>query len=66
MAYHMEKVIGVLEGAGGISEKFEDLVKSIQKNTGAVLILDPDPKNLVKKVIDILKKESGYGKTDCF
>ena len=57
MAYHMGKVIGVLEKVGGISEKFRDLARAIQKDTGAVLVSDCDPKKLVKKVIEELTKK---------
>lgn len=56
LAYHMGKVIGILEGSGGISDKISEIAKSIQKDTGTVLISDPDPKNLVRKIIETLKK----------
>lgn len=58
LAYHMGKVIGILEGVGGITEKFQDLASSIQKDTGAVLVFDLDSKNLVNKVISIVKKRN--------
>ncbi len=55
-AYQRGKVIGILEGTGGISEKLLGIAETIQKDTGAVLVLDPDPKALVEKVINELNK----------
>ncbi len=57
LAYHMGKIIGVLKGTGGIAEKILDIAKNIQKDTGAVLVFDSNPKKLVKKVINILENE---------
>lgn len=51
IAYQLGKAIGVLEGSGGISEKIPELMDFIKKETGAVLVRDSNPKNLVKKVI---------------
>jgi uncharacterized protein (TIGR00725 family) len=56
IAYHEGKIIGILEGMIGISEKFEEMIKSFDKNTEAVLVKDRDPKRLVKKIIEAIKK----------
>lgn len=56
LAYQLGKVIGLLIGTGGITEKFPEIANWIQKDTGALIISDSDPQNLVKKVINILKK----------
>jgi len=57
LAYHMGKVIGVLEGTGGIADKIPEIIKDIDKNTDAVLITDKDPKNLIEKIIEALRKQ---------
>lgn len=57
LAYHMGKIIGVLEGTGGIADKILEIVKDINKNTGSVLITDKDPKNLIGKIIEALRKK---------
>jgi len=56
LAYHMGKVIGILEGTGGIADKIPEIIKDIDKNTGLVLIADKDPKNLIGKVVEALRK----------
>lgn len=57
LAYHMGKIIGILEGTGGIADKISEIVKDIDKNTGAVLLADKDPKNLIEKVVEALRKQ---------
>ena len=56
LAYHMGKVIGLLEGTGGITEKIPEIISNIQKDTGAILTSDDKPKQLVKKIIGILRQ----------
>lgn len=58
LAYHMGKIIGVLEGTGGITEEIPMLVKSIKKDTGAIVLSSSDPKKLVRKIIDLLQKRT--------
>ncbi len=58
IAYQLGKVIGVLKGVGGISEKIPELVSYINKETGVVLVSDSNPKNLVRKVIAEIEKRS--------
>lgn len=57
LAYHMGKIVGVLEGTGRVSEQIPEIFKNIGKDTGTVLILEPDPKTLVKKVIEALNSK---------
>ena len=56
LAYQLGKVIGLLTGTGGITEKLPEIADSIKKDTGTLIISDSDPKNLIRKVVDILKK----------
>lgn len=54
--YDMGKIIGILTGTGGVADEIENLSKKISKKTGATLIFDNNPKELVKKIIDVLEK----------
>ena len=60
IAYHEGKVIGILQGVGGIGEKIFDLENELKKGTKkeikAKLIKDKNPKRLIKKVIEEIIK----------
>lgn len=60
LAYHMGKIIGVLEGTGGVTDSIKEIAKIIDKNTGAKIVSDPNPEKLVKKIIRILKNDKTY------
>ncbi|MCH7971976.1 MAG: hypothetical protein IH960_13200, partial [Chloroflexi bacterium] len=48
IAYDEAKLIGVLEGTGGIADHIDELLKVINKETGARVIGHPDPVRLVE------------------
>ena len=48
IAYDQAKIIGVLEGTGGIADRIDDLLKVINKDTGAKVIGHSDPIKLVE------------------
>ncbi|MFH0917319.1 MAG: YHS domain-containing protein [bacterium] len=52
IAYDEGKLIGVLQGSGGIADIVPDLVETIDKETGASIIYDPDPERLIDRVVD--------------
>ncbi len=60
VAYHENKVIGILEGVGGITEKALRMEKEMIAGTGkeirAVILKDKDPRKLVHKVLEEIKK----------
>lgn len=56
IAYEDRKPIGVLLGSGGTADLIPDLTRRPHKKRG-VIIYDTDPKNLVKKLIEEIKKE---------
>ena len=56
IAYQLGKVIGLLTETGGITKKLLEITTSIKKDTGALIISGPEPKKLVRKVINILKQ----------
>jgi len=60
IAFHEGKVIGVLEGVGGAIEKVLNIEEELRKGTGkrikAVIIKDKEPRRLVKRVLEEIKK----------
>jgi len=50
IAFDEGKTIGLLQGSGGISDRFEQLTKELGK-PGGKIISDPDPKSLARNVI---------------
>jgi len=65
IAYDEGKLIGVLENSGGITEVLPEIVKSIDKDTGAKLIYESDPVKLVDKMISAYV-EKFFHKPSCF
>lgn len=51
IAYDEGKLIGVLEGTGGITEALPSIVEACRKDSGAHLIYDADPERLVSRLI---------------
>jgi uncharacterized protein (TIGR00725 family) len=56
VAFEDDKPIGVLTGSGGTADKIHGLVKGARRGPGKI-VYEGDPKILVKKVIDLIKKE---------
>lgn len=52
IAYDEGKLIGVLQGTGGIADIVPKLVKAINKQTGSAIIYDKDPERLIERVVD--------------
>lgn len=51
IAYDEGKVIGVLEGTGGITTEIRDVVRAIRKETGSKIVFSPDPAILVDELL---------------
>jgi len=56
IAYEDGKPIGVLEGTGGTADHVRELLKRPHRY-GAPVVYDTDPKRLVNKLIEIIKKD---------
>ena len=56
IAYDEGRVIGVLEGSGGVTDQVRKIIELCNKKTGATLIYDENAKKLVKKVIIAIRK----------
>ncbi len=57
IAYDVGKVIGVLQGTGGISDKMDVIVGLIQKETGAQIVYDRDPEGLLDRLIAVYREK---------
>ena len=58
IAYDEGKLIGVLEGSGGIADKIDQILDICAvKNTGSRVIKDRDPEKLMRKLLRIYKQE---------
>jgi uncharacterized protein (TIGR00725 family) len=55
IAYDEGKLIGVLQDSGGISDALPDIVGRLSKDTGAVIIYDRDPRQLVQRCIEVYR-----------
>jgi uncharacterized protein (TIGR00725 family) len=51
IAYDEGKLIGVLTGTGGISDMIKDILATCNKDTGARVIYDADPRRLVELLL---------------
>ena len=47
---------GVLEGAGGSTDVIKDIIEKSARGPGNI-VYDADPKKLVEKVLELVKKE---------
>lgn len=55
IAYDEGKIIGVLEGTGGITDHIRDVIRFCNKTTQGRVIFDKDPEKLVKVCLQNLK-----------
>ena len=56
VAFEDNKAIGVLIGTGGMADELQTIVEKAKRGMGKV-VYDPDPKTLVEKVLELVKKE---------
>jgi len=57
IAYDEGRLIGVLTGSGGIADLVHDIVSSLHKATGAVILYDDDPERLVHRCVEYYETE---------
>lgn len=56
IAFEDQKPIGVLIGSGGMADELKDIIEKARRGKGKV-VFDSDPKKLVEKIIELIKKE---------
>lgn len=57
IAFEDKKPIGVLLDSGGTTEWIDELIRDSYRGADTVVVYDADPKALVEKVIELIKKE---------
>jgi uncharacterized protein (TIGR00725 family) len=57
IAYDEGKVIGVLEGTGGITDRLREIVAMVSKPTGAVMRYDPDEEGLLDQLEGVYREQ---------
>lgn len=57
IAYDEGKVIGVLQGSGGVSDHIKEIIPMVQKETQALVFYDPDPGHLLDKLENAYKTQ---------
>ena len=55
IAFEDQKPVGVLEGSGGMADRIRDLTQGPLRGEKKI-VYDKDPKQLVKKLIQLIKK----------
>ena len=65
IAYDEGRLIGVLTGTGGITELVDTIIQASGKETGACVLYDDDPKQLVDRLIEYYRTKH-FRKPSCF
>lgn len=66
IAYDEGKLIGVLQGTGGIADHLPEIIKSFgEKDTGARLLYEDDPAALIQKLAEMYTTHH-YKRPSCF
>lgn len=65
IAYDEGRLVGILDGTGGITEVIEDILKVSAKQTGGRVIFEEDPVRLVDRLLDVYRTEH-YKRPSCF
>lgn len=53
IAYDEGKVIGILQGTGGIADKMEVIVGLVEKQTGAQIVYSREPRDLLDRLLAV-------------
>ncbi len=65
IAYDEGKLIGVLQGTGGITDEIERIIDTFEKDTGARLIHSRNPEDLVAGLSDEYERRH-FRRPSCF
>src|SRR4029077_10774717 len=56
IAYDEGKIIGVLEGSGGVADHIREVIKFCKKPTQGLVVFDKDPEKLVERCLEGLSR----------
>lgn len=62
IAMEMNKPIGILLGAGGVSTEIQSIMVAAGASEGDQVFFETDPAKLVKKLVKVLEKDAGTNK----
>lgn len=65
ISYDEGKLIGVLTGTGGISDMAREILAACAKETGARVVYDPDPRQLIVELLRLYREEH-HSRPSCF
>ena len=65
IAYDEGKLIGVLQGSGGITSQIPTIISSFGKETGSHIIYDADPTSLVLRLLEYYETKQ-FKRPSCF
>ncbi|MGE5193841.1 MAG: protein containing YHS domain protein [Deltaproteobacteria bacterium] len=65
IAYDEGKLIGVVTGTGGISDLVSEILAACSKKTGAKVVYNSEPKQLIDELLDIYRTEH-FRRPSCF
>jgi uncharacterized protein (TIGR00725 family) len=57
IAYDEGKVIGILQGTGGIADQMEIIVNLIHKDTGSQIVYSRDPDDLLDRLLSVYREK---------
>ncbi len=61
IAYDEGKLIGILEGTGGIADHLQEVVRIINKSTRAEIIYERDPEVLIQRLLEAFQRRMEAG-----
>lgn len=64
LAYHENKIIGILEESGGVTRKLPEVIDALAYKTNAKLFFSPDPEELLN--ITIAEREKGLDESSIY
>ena len=56
IAYDEGKIIGILEGSGGVADHVKEIIQFCQKPTRGRVVFDEDPEKLVERCLEALSR----------
>jgi uncharacterized protein (TIGR00725 family) len=59
IAYDEGKIIGVLEGSGGVAEHIREIIEFCDKPTAGAVVFDREPTSLIQRCLEVLKTRDG-------
>ena len=59
IAYDEGRIIGTLQGTGGVADGLPSIMGIVGKDTGAVIISDPDPASLLDRLLAVRRQRKG-------